>query len=686
MGQSIQWQTDTLKWAGKDTLTLSQSFLVPFSDSLFSEAGAWMSPSSYKVLPDQGLLVLSTEAASQGTYYLRYRYFSEAPPQELALRTFTTVLDTSTQEVQVDVIYDPRLEQGQEVFWEDEGGIRKSGSLSRGLTLGNNRSPSLTSGLRLQLEGDLGDGLKVVGAITDENIPIQPDGTTQQISDFDRVFLKLMKDAYEVTIGDFEVSQKGSHFANYYRNVQGLQFQVKQKNTMVRVSGAVAKGKFHTNTIAGIDGVSGPYQLTGRNGERFFIVLAGSEKVYINGKLLIRGETNDYVINYNTAEITFTSQHVITNITRIVVDFEYNDRYFNRSLVVAEAKHQALDNKLKFHFSYARDADNPNAPFDNPDAFQLVRDSLGQVGDSLNQAVTSGIFNLGYEEGQTRYAERDTTIDGQTYVYYVRSNDPATAVYGIEFSFVGPGQGTYNPKPGFNENVFEWVPPGPSGESLGSYSPERRWVLPRLLQVADARVSYQLTKRLQLFSETAVSSDDQNRLSRKDDEDNLDFANRTGLRWEKVPVSDSLELSVEAYHQFIGESYTNLDRVYRAEYNRVWDLDPNEVRRDEQITAAKAKLSHLRGLEMEIEGGFRQTGAGRTANRQVVRLASYLPRMLQGNLTYTRIANDRQPENRYSEWNRYEGDVYWPWKTWRLGMEIWAEDRNLQRADSISQG
>ncbi|MEM6344192.1 MAG: hypothetical protein AAF927_09945 [Bacteroidota bacterium] len=683
--------TDTLSGPATDTLRLAHGFVVPNSETLLDKEQQSVNNALYQINYAQGWVLLK-DTLFRFPLSITYRYFANPLSPTVAIRQIRITRDTATQEEQIDVIFDERYDQNPREFLASDR-IRKSGSLTRGLAVGNRQSLAVTSGLRLQLEGDLGDGLKIVGAITDENIPIQPDGTTQQISDFDRVFIKLMKDRFSLTMGDYEVSQKNTRFGDFYRNVQGVQFAWANDQTKASVSGAVAKGKFHTNTLQAIDGVAGPYRLSGQNNERFFIVLAGSEKVYLNGKLMTRGINQDYIINYNTAEVTFMPKHVITNITRIVVDFEYSDQYYNRSLLVAQMEHRMFDDNLQLNVSYARDADNANAPFDNQTAFQNALDTLSRVGDNTGQAITSGIDSLGAQDNRPVYARVDTLVGGVLYERYVFVGDsarikfPDSTFYAISATRVGANQGFYEIDPRRQgATVFRWVAPDSLGVPQGDYAPVRQWVLPRLLQVINTRVNYQINAHTRIYSETGLSIEDKNRLSGLGDEDNLGLAQRSGLKVDNLPISDSLQLNVDAWHQYVAQSFQNIDRIYQAEYNRIWDISEEEERTDEQIVGAKIALRYKPGLRFAAEGGYRNTGQGNNAYRQVYRMESSLDRSVQGFYEFTHIKNENQSLLRSSRWIRQEGNIFVPiGKFLQLGNVLWLEDKQIQSIDTTSR-
>ena len=159
-------------------------------------------------------------------------------------------------------------------------------------------------------------------------------------ADIHNVWMNLIKYllSFLVTLGLFvrailTYKNNYSYFANFSKRVQGLSIAAKlgsEQKTEVFASGALVRGQFTTSQFTAQEGNQGPYKLRGPNGELFVLIVSGSEIVYVNGIPLERGETKDYIIDYNAGEILFNATYPITSEMRITVDYQFTDRNYSR--------------------------------------------------------------------------------------------------------------------------------------------------------------------------------------------------------------------------------------------------------------------------------------------------------------------------------------------------------------------
>jgi hypothetical protein len=363
---------------------------------------------------------------------------------KVVYRVFPVRLDMSAQRMNYDSVknnlYIEPFEFGKEnntvnkgLF--DFGNIEYNGSFGRGISFGNNQDAVVNSNFNLQLNGMLPDSIAIAAAITDNNIPIQPDGTTQQLNEFDQVFLQFSKNNWKLNLGDIDLRQTDLYFLNFYKRLEGVSFQTSYNISPILkastvVSGSVAKGKFHRNYIdrsntPGLEGNQGPYRLSGANNEFFFIVLANTERVFLDGELLQRGEDQDYVINYNTAEVSFTPRRIITKDSRIQIEFEYADRNFlNSNLYVYQTI--AAGKKVNLRIGAFQNNDAKNSQI-NQTLDERQRRFLFDLGDSINQAFYPVVSFDSFSKERILYEKVYYTIGTVTDSFYKYSTDSVTA-------------------------------------------------------------------------------------------------------------------------------------------------------------------------------------------------------------------------------------------------------------------
>ncbi|MEQ8324114.1 MAG: hypothetical protein RH916_05505 [Vicingaceae bacterium] len=685
-----------IRWTG-DSIVLDSLSLVPGSLELRDASMNLIDTSRYGVRYFTSTIFPKENAALLvGEVNVYYRTFPFNLSRQYVHKDIS-LIEIDQSGFQNPFVY--QVSANDEDFFELDG-LNKSGSISRGVSLGNNQDLAVNSNLDLQLSGKLTDDVKILAAISDGNIPIQPDGNTQQLQEFDRVFIQLYNDQYKLIAGDYRMRNEASnHFLRYNKSLQGGRVEAliktdengseleKGKAYYTSFSAAVSKGKFAINRIPGIEGNQGPYLLRGAENESFIVVISGTEKVYIDGKLLKRGQNYDYIIDYNSAELTFTPNQIITKDKRITVEFQYSDRYYARSLYHLRGGYR--DEKMEVEVNYYNEGDNKNQSLDR-ELSNEDKTVLSAIGDSLGRAIVPNIrFDSSADlSNEILYKLVYATQPFGPDSFFAYSTDPDSAFWRVGFSYVGPNSGDYvQASSDANGKVFAFVPRDPlSGRLNGDYMPVTVIVTPKRKQMLTMGGKYNLSENSSLSFEGAYSSNDINTFSSQQDQDNDGYGFLI-KQDNSLPMSNDLnplKLDLGLMAEYISPQFKEIERFRGVEFYRDWNLqrpigtDPTGLVSQQDQAGAYLGLSKqgvgritysinsyrdvgsYEGINNKINGSFKQQGF--TARMR----GSYLSSKGDVNTSFFR-------------YNALASQKVWKF---RVGLE--AEEENSQKLDPNS--
>lgn len=540
--------------------------------------------------------------------------------------------------------------------------LQKSGSIIRGLTIGSNRDLSLNSGFRMQMSGNLMRDVGLTAALTDDNSPIQPEGTTRTLQEVDKVFIELRGNDAAATLGDFVLDLPGGEFATLSRKLRGARGTARLgsagEGADLLISGASARGKYTSNQFPGLDGVQGPYRLTGPGGERDLFIIAGTERVYLDGERMVRGETDDYTIDYAAGEITFTARRLISRASRLTVDFEYSDRQFSRNILGAQAGAALLGGRTQFRATFYQEQDDENSPID----FSLSdadREVLRSAGNDRTRAVRSGIDSVGAGKGQ--YVRIDTTVrlaggtDSTLAVYRYNPADSVHAIYSIAFGFVGAGAGDYR-RVSLQQYEF-------AGIGQGDYRPVRFLPLPSSHRVADFNFTGTLTADLGVSAEYARSSFTANRFSAPGTGSLEGGAGRAEARYSPKHLMlggvDLGSLDIGFKERVVGDGYLSADRMNEVEFDRKWNI-PDSAAGREELREGRIGYQPTGGLQLAGTLGTITRGDARSSDR-ASGTVSFSHTDLPDARWSAEVINDRNSrDGEHGKWVRQQGSVSLP--------------------------
>lgn len=553
------YKTKTI-FAKQDTLLIDN---VPINKAFFSiqtTSGQTVDTSLYDVDFVKAKLILKKPFKITDTLKVSYLSYPDFLTKTYSIYDKDKVV--VSQQGELVSFQNPKVQK-----FKPFDGLSTSGSITRGITIGNNQNASVNSNLDLQISGKISDKITLRASIQDSNIPLQEGGYSQKLDEFDQIFIELFSSNWKIKAGDLFLENRSSKFLNFNKKAQGIvnqfTFGTPNNQTDVIASAALVRGQYAKSVFTGQEGNQGPYKLKGNNGELYVLVISGSERVYVNGKLLTRGENNDYLIDYNAGEIIFTSLYPISSEMRIVVEYQYSDRNYSRFIAYAGATHQTENWNFGGHF-YS-ESDIKNQPLQqNLTSSQLS--ILQQAGDDTSLMTAPSAYIDTYSDNKILYQK--ITLNGvERFVY---SNDPNAELYNVKFTFVGNNAGNYAISVANTiGKIYQYIEPI-NGIPQGNYSPVSQIIAPTKIQIASFFGKYNPSNKTRVAFEIGVSNNDLNLFSSIDDANNKGVATQFEIK-KKLSFS-KISIDFFANHQYIQQNFKPIERLFAIEFNRDWNL------------------------------------------------------------------------------------------------------------------
>lgn len=586
-------------------LELQHRFLEAGSVRLQVEGRPWTEGEDFRVQTRSGIIIplepwhTGDEAS---LVVVRYRYLPAGLP---ARRDLWMVSPAPTPGQSPDAGA-AAFDELDAAAWRG-GQLDVSGSKTVQVNSGSRREMTVDQNLRLTIMGQLTEDIGVRAFLSDDNLPVIPEGNTEELRDIDKVLVELKAPHWDATLGDFVARRRGTTFGDYRRKLQGFSVQARPGDTTFEVLAGSPRGLYRTLQIRGQEANQGPYYLGTAGGAQNLFLVAGSERVTLDGEVLTRGADRDYTIDYVRGTITFTYRRLITAESTIVVEYEQGEGPYGRTVVGAGAGAAFTVPQLAvpgfFQARVVREKDDPHRlrSGELTDEDEAV---LAGAGDDEYLAVASGVRQVQAGEGLYDQAEEAGKL------IYVHNPDGGS--YDLVLYFVGSGEGDYvlDFLTETGERVFRH-----KGDGLGNYRIGRPLDRPQQQSVATLSGALGDTAATHLRAEMNFSSLDQNLLSEKDDADNDATAGRVSARLAPQAALGG-RLSFRGFHEARAEGFTPF-QVHKTvfEYDR-WGLADRARRsgfldqedRETGLAARWETGDARRG--MQVEGDWGRLGHG----------------------------------------------------------------------------
>jgi len=549
--------------ASQDTIHLEPTAINPQFFEILNARSLAIDKNFYKVNFQNGTLFFN-ENYMQNADTLTVKYFKlpDYLTKEYRIYENSRVVSNNAS---LDNLYKVSTENQKKSVPFD--GLNTSGSITRGVTIGNNQNAVVNSNLDLQITGKISEKVSLRASIQDSNIPLQNRGYSQKLDEFDQIFIELYSDKWNIRAGDLFLENRKSKFLNFNKKVQGFSanfsFGTPENKTNVFAAAALVRGQYAKSDFLGQEGNQGPYKLRGANGELYMLVISGSERVFVNGILLKRGENNDYIIDYNAGEIKFTSLFPITSEMRISIEYQYSDRNYTRFVSYFGVNQEAEKWSIGAYVYSENDVKNQPLQQNLSTEQALI---LVNAGDNPDLMIAPSAYLDSYSENKILY--RKTFLDNtEVYEYSTNAQD---VLYNVRFSLMGNNLGNYIlSNAAAVGRIYQYVPPI-NNVKQGNYEPISRLVPPTKIQIATVVGKYNPSEKTIVDFEIGISNKDQNLFSPTNDNNNQGVAAK--MNSLKRIYTGKWIVDAFANYQYVQKDFRTIERLFNIEFDRDWNL------------------------------------------------------------------------------------------------------------------
>ncbi len=501
-----------------------------------------------------------------------------------------------------------KKEKSRGLFDLPSSNLKIAGEKVLSMEVSADRGAVLSQSLDLSVGGNITEGTDLRVYLSDSAMPVEADGSSKEVRELDKVSVSVTGRNAAATVGAYSFELDGYELTQVKKNLEGFSSNIRGNGFTIGGAGAVSGGEFTVDSFQGVEGKQGPYFLKDSSGRSGIVIIAGSEKVYLDGRLLERGARGDYIVNYNEGNITFTDRNMITSYSRLDVEFEYANSTYRKSFVATDGSINLGDRSLVRGF-IMREHDMEGSPVSG----EFSENELAQLAsyEGEGEILLSGGRYVGEGEGDYRLrdAESDEEEDHFEYVGAGKGD------YQVTFTRVQQGEGDYGLDPGTTQFVY-------FGEGQGDYLAARKVRPPTSRVTSGAAFRYEEEGRFSLGGEGFLSAIDHNTFSSgASRQEAMAFDLGGSLEDRELSVGNRGlgTYSLGLKQRYLGNGFEVSGRLYEADFSRHWGVSTGYEGSGESTSEASIGYSLADLFDVSTQLGFLERGNGEGSRRREIR-------------------------------------------------------------------